>query len=236
MTTLNVKSLNVFYGDAQALWDISFEIPQNKMVTIIGSNGAGKTTLIKTISNLIAPKSGEIRIEGKVTTGIPAHKVVAMGVAHVPEGRQLFPMMTVYENLKIGAILPEAKRMRSETMEEVFEMFPVLGNRREQLANTLSGGEQQMLAIARGLMLKPKLILLDEPSLGLAPLLVGQIFEIIKKIKDSGITVLLVEQNVHRSLEMADQGYVLENGRITMQGTGNELLHDEHIKKAYLGL
>jgi len=233
---LSVKSLNVFYGDAQALWDVSFEIPANKMVTIIGSNGAGKTTLIKTISNLIVPKSGEIRIDGQVTTGLPAHRVVTLGVAHVPEGRQLFPMMTVYENLIVGAILPEAKRRRSETLQEVFELFPVLGKRRDQLANTLSGGEQQMLAIARGLMLRPKLILLDEPSLGLAPMLVSQIFEIIKEIKNRGITVLLVEQNVHRSLELADQGFVLENGRITMQGTGSELLDNDHIREAYLGL
>ena len=233
---LNVKSLNVFYGDAQALWDVSFEIPANKMVTIIGSNGAGKTTLIKTISNLIVPKSGEIRIDGQVTTGMPAHRVVTLGVAHVPEGRQLFPMMTVYENLIVGAILPEPKRRRSETLQEVFELFPVLGKRRDQLANTLSGGEQQMLAIARGLMLRPKLILLDEPSLGLAPMLVSQIFEIIKEIKNRGITVLLVEQNVHRSLELADQGFVLENGRITMQGTGSELLDNDHIREAYLGL
>ncbi|OGP97328.1 MAG: branched-chain amino acid ABC transporter ATP-binding protein [Deltaproteobacteria bacterium RBG_19FT_COMBO_46_9] len=233
---LSVKCLNVFYGDAQALWDVSFEVPEDKMVTIIGSNGAGKTTLIKTISNLLEPRSGEIQIDNQVTTGLPAHRVVELGVAHVPEGRQLFPMMTVYENLKIGAILPEAKRRRSETLQEVFELFPVLGERREQLANTLSGGEQQMLAIARGLMLRPKLILLDEPSSGLAPLLVSQIFEIIKEIKRRGITVLLVEQNVQRSLELADQGFVLENGRVTMQGTGSELLANDHIRKAYLGL
>ena len=233
---LSVKCLNVFYGDAQALWDVSFEVPEDKMVTIIGSNGAGKTTLIKTISNLLEPRSGEIQIDNQVTTGLPAHRVVELGVAHVPEGRQLFPMMTVYENLKIGAILPEAKRRRSETLQEVFELFPVLGERREQLANTLSGGEQQMLAIARGLMLRPKLILPDEPSSGLAPLLVSQIFEIIKEIKRRGITVLLVEQNVQRSLELADQGFVLENGRVTMQGTGSELLANDHIRKAYLGL
>src|SRR4030042_688605 len=233
---LSVKCLNVFYGDAQALWDVSFEVPENKMVTIIGSNGAGKTTLIKTISNLLEPRSGEIQIDNQVTTGLPAHRVVELGVAHVPEGRQLFPMMTVYENLKIGAILPEAKRRRSETLQEVFELFPVLGERREQLANTLSGGEQQMLAIAGGLMWRPKLILLDEPSSGLAPLLVSQIFEIIKEIKRRGITVLLVEQNVQRSLELADQGFVLENGRVTMQGTGSELLANDHIRKAYLGL
>lgn len=233
---LSVKRLNVFYGDAQALWDISFEVPEKKMVTVIGSNGAGKSTLLKTISNLLEPRSGEIQIDNQVTTGLQAHRVVEFGVAHVPEGRQLFPMMTVYENLKIGAILPEAKMRRSETLREVFEMFPILGKRQNQLANTLSGGEQQMLAIARGLMLRPRLILLDEPSLGLAPMLVSQIFEIIKEINSRGITVLLVEQNVQRSLELADEGFVLENGRITMQGKGRELLQNDHIRKAYLGL
>jgi branched-chain amino acid transport system ATP-binding protein len=161
---------------------------------------------------------------------------VELGVAHVPEGRQLFPMMTVYENLRIGAIPKEAKRRREETLQEVYGMFPRLSERKEQLANTLSGGEQQMLAIARGLMLRPKLILLDEPSLGLAPLLVSQIFDIIQEIKKKGITILLVEQNVQRSLELADIGFVLENGRITMQGPGRELLDNDHIKKAYLGL
>lgn len=233
---LNVKNLNVFYGDAQALWDVSFIVPERSMVAVIGSNGAGKTTTLKTISNLLEPRSGEVRIDNKVTTGLPAHHVVEMGVAHVPEGRQLFPMMTVYENLKMGSILPDAKPKRMETLHEVFEMFPILEERKNQLAQTLSGGEQQMLAIARGLMLRPKLILLDEPSLGLAPLLVSQIFEIIREINRRGITVLLVEQNVQRSLEMADEAFVLENGRITLRGKGQDLLADEHVKKAYLGL
>jgi len=206
------------------------------MVAVIGSNGAGKTTTLKTISNLLAPRSGEVRINDKVTTGLPAYQVVEMGVAHVPEGRQLFPMMTVYENLKMGSILAEAKRKRPETIHEVFEMFPVLKERKNQLAQTLSGGEQQMLAIARGLMLKPKLILLDEPSLGLAPMLVSQIFETTKEISRKGITVLLVEQNVQQSLEMADEAFVLENGRITLRGKGQDLLVDDHVKRAYLGL
>jgi branched-chain amino acid transport system ATP-binding protein len=233
---LNVKGLNVFYGDAQALWDVSFDLPEKKLVTMIGSNGAGKSTLLKAISNLLESRSGEIQIQRHVTTGLPAHRVVELGVAHVPEGRQLFPMMTVLENLKIGSIIPEAKERRAETVREVFDLFPILGKRQNQLANTLSGGEQQMLAIGRGLMLRPRLLLLDEPSLGLAPLLVAQIFEIIKEINSRGITVLLVEQNVQRSLEMADEGFILENGRITMHGTGNELLANEHIKTAYLGL
>jgi branched-chain amino acid transport system ATP-binding protein len=233
---LNVECLNVFYGDAQALWDVSFDVPEKKLITIIGSNGAGKSTLLKSISNLLKSRSGEIRIQGQITTGLAAHHVAELGVAHVPEGRQLFPMMTVLENLRIGSVLPEAKAKRGETLREVFDLFPILEEREGQLANTLSGGEQQMLAIGRGLMLKPRLLLLDEPSLGLAPLLVAQIFEIIKEINSRGITVLLVEQNVQRSLEMADEGFILENGRITMHGTGQELLVNEHIKTAYLGL
>jgi len=233
---LNVKNLNVFYGDAQALWDISFIVPERSMVAVIGSNGAGKTTILKTISNLLEARSGEVRIDNKVTTGLPAHYVVEMGVAHVPEARQLFPMMTVYENLKMGSILPDAKLKRMETLHEVFELFPILKERKNQLAQTLSGGEQQMLAIARGLMLRPKLILLDEPSLGLAPMLVSQIFETIREINGRGITVLLVEQNVQRSLEMADEAFVLENGRVTLKGKGKDLLTNEHVKKAYLGL
>jgi len=233
---LSVKCLDVFYGDAQALWDVTFAVPEKKLVTIIGSNGAGKSTLLKAISNLLASRSGEIRIQGHVTTGLAAHHVAELGVAHVPEGRQLFPLMTVAENLRIGSILPEAKAKREETLREVFDLFPVLGERQAQMANTLSGGEQQMLAIGRGLMLRPKLLLLDEPSLGLAPMLVSQIFEIIKEINSRGITILLVEQNVQRSLEMADKGFVLENGRITMNGSGRELLLNEHIKTAYLGL
>ena len=233
---LNVKCLNVFYGDAQALWDVSFDVPEKKLITMIGSNGAGKSTLLKSISNLLKSRSGEIRIQGQITTGLAAHHVAEMGVAHVPEGRQLFPMMTVGENLRIGSVLPDAKAKREETLREVFDLFPILEERKNQLANTLSGGEQQMLAIGRGLMLRPRLLLLDEPSLGLAPLLVAQIFEIIKEINSRGITVLLVEQNVQRSLEMADEGFILENGRITMHGTGQELLGNEHIKTAYLGL
>ncbi len=233
---LNVNHLNVFYGDAQALWDVSFIVAEKSLVAVIGSNGAGKSTTLKTISNLLEPRSGEVRIDNKVTTGLPAHRVVEMGVAHVPEGRQIFPMMTVSENLKMGSILAEAKMKRTETIREVFEMFPILGERKYQLAQTLSGGEQQMLAIARGLMLKPKLILLDEPSLGLAPMLVSQIFAITREINRKGSTVLLVEQNVQRSLEMADEAFVLENGRITLRGKGQDLLADDHVKRAYLGL
>jgi len=233
---LDVKNLNVFYGDAQALWDVSFSVPEERMVVVIGANGAGKSTILKTISNLIRPRSGEVRIANQIATGLPAHQVVELGVAHVPEGRQLFPYMTVSENLRMGAVLPDAKRKRMETRDEVFHLFPVLKERREQLAQTLSGGEQQMLAIARGLMLKPRLILLDEPSLGLAPLVLSHIFEIIKEINKRGITVLLVEQNVQRSLELADEGIVLENGRVALNGKGHDLLNNDHVRKAYLGL
>lgn len=233
---LNVNNLNVFYGDAQALWDVTFEVPDNSIVALVGSNGAGKSTTLRTISSLLQPRSGEVIIDGVSTTHLPAHRVVEIGVAHVPEGRQLFPMMTVYENLKLGSVLPSARAARNTTIEEVFEMFPRLEERRNQLAQTLSGGEQQMLAIGRGLMLRPKLLLLDEPSLGLAPLLVDHIFQIIQKIREREITVLLVEQNVQQSLEMADQGYVLENGRIVLQGKGSDLLADGHIKEAYLGI
>ncbi len=233
---LKVNNLSVFYGDAQALWDVSFNVPAGKIVALIGSNGAGKTTTLRTISNLLKPRSGEVRIDGKVTTGMAGYRVAEIGVAHVPEGRQLFPMMTVYENLKMGSVLSVAKTERAKTFQEVFEMFPVLSERRNQIAQTLSGGEQQMLAIGRGLMLRPKLILLDEPSMGLAPLIVGQIFEIIREINKRGITVLLVEQNVQQSLEMADEAYVLENGRITMSGNSQDLISDDHIRKAYLGI
>lgn len=233
---LNVDNLKVFYGDAQALWDVSFHVPAEKIVSLVGSNGAGKTTTLKTISNLIKPRSGEIRIDGNITTGLPGYRVAEKGVAHVPEGRQLFPLMTVYENLAIGSVISSARADREKTLKEMFDMFPVLYDRRNQLAETLSGGEQQMLAIARGLMLKPKLILLDEPSLGLAPLVVSQIFDIIKEVNRRGITVLLVEQNVQKALELADKGYVLENGRIVMSGKGLDLLCDDHIRKAYLGI
>lgn len=233
---LRVSNLNVFYGDAQALWDVSFHVPKGHIVALVGSNGAGKSTTLKAISNLIQPRSGEISIEGKATTGLPAYRIVEMGVAHVPEGRQLFPLMTVYENLRMGSILPEAKAKRGETLQEVFEIFPILEERKNQLAETLSGGEQQMLALARGLMLRPKLLLLDEPSLGLAPLLVSSIFKTIREINKRGITVLLVEQNVQQSLEMAERAYVLENGRIVLQGKGRDLLSNEHVRKAYLGI
>jgi len=233
---LNIKNLNVFYGDAQALWEVSFFVPEKQKVVIIGSNGAGKSTILKAVSNLIKPRSGEMSIDNRVTTGLQAHQVVELGVAHVPEGRQLFPYMTVLENLRMGAVLPGAKAKRTETLLEVFGLFAILGERKHQLAQTLSGGEQQILAIGRGLMLKPRLILLDEPSLGLAPLVVTHIFEIIKEINKRGITVLLVEQNVQRSLELADEGIVLENGRVALKGKGRDLLNNDHVRKAYLGL
>jgi len=233
---LEIKNINVFYGDAQALWDVTFTVFEKSFTVVIGANGAGKSTILRTISNLIKPRSGEIYVDKKPTTGLPPHNIVKIGIAHIPEGRQLFPFMTVLENLKIGAILPGPKENRNKTLQEVFELFPVLEERKNQLAQTLSGGEQQMLAIARGLMLRPRLILLDEPSLGLAPLIVNRIFEIIKEINQSGITVLLVEQNVQRSLELADEGIVLENGHVVLKGKGVDLLNNEHVKRAYLGI
>lgn len=233
---LTVTDLNVYYGDIRTLWDISFHVPVGKIVALVGSNGAGKTTALRALSNLIKVRSGKIVIDGQNTTALPGYRIAEMGVAHVPEGRQLFPLMTVYENLRIGSITPAAKSKREETLEEVFELFPILRDRRNQIAQTLSGGQQQMLAIGRGLMMRPKLILLDEPSLGLSPLVVSQIFETIQTINQKGITVLLVEQNVQRTLEMADYAYILENGRVAIEGKGGELVCDEHVRKAYLGI
>ncbi len=233
---LSVKCLNVFYGDAQALWDVSFEVPEKKLVTIIGSNGAGKSTLLKAISNLLVSRSGEIQIQGHVTTGLAAHHVAELGVAHVPEGRQLFPLMTVMENLRIGSVLPEAKAKREETLREVFDLFPVLGERQSQMANTLSGGEQQMLAIGRGLMSIPKCIMFDEPSLGIAPNLVEQILAVVQQIAHEGITVILVEQEVKKALKISARGYVIESGRLVMRGKSQELLADPDFQRAYLGL
>ena len=233
---LHVNNLNVCYGDAQALWDVTFHVPKGEIVALVGANGAGKTTTLRAISNLLKPRSGDIRIDGVLSSGLPGFQVAAKGVAHVPEARQLFPLMTVQENLMMGSVLREAKAKRAETLGEVFEIFPKLHERRKQLAETLSGGEQQMLAIGRGLMLRPKILLLDEPSLGLAPKIVDKIYEVIKDVNQKGISILLVEQNIQRALELAQKAYVLENGRVAMSGNGRELLQDDHIRKAYLGI
>ena len=232
---LEVEKIDVFYGDAQALWDISFNVNNAEIVTLVGSNGSGKSTSLKAISGLVPPSSGQIRLEGTRIDHVPAHRIVEMGIAQIPEGRRLWPGLSVLENLELGAYTKGARAVREETMAYVFKLFPRLHERRMQLAGTLSGGEQQMLAIGRGLLSKPKLLILDEPSLGLAPFLVDEVFETIQKINREGTTILLVEQNVNYGLAISNRGYVLETGRIVLSGTGKELLDDEHVKTAYLG-
>jgi branched-chain amino acid transport system ATP-binding protein len=233
---LKVEHIDVFYGDLQVLWDVSFEVNKGEIVVLLGANGAGKSTTLKTISSLLTPEKGTISFEGTRLDQAPAHRIIEFGVAHVPEGRRLFPEMTVEENLITGALKSEAKIKRKDTIKWVYELFPRLLERRKQNAGTLSGGEQQMLAVGRGLMSLPKLLMFDEPSLGLAPILVSEIFSIVKNIRAEGVTVLLVEQNVKHTLTMCDRAYILENGRITMTGTSKELLNNDHIKQAYLGL
>lgn len=233
---LEIKNIDVFYGDVQVIWDISFNVKQGEIVALIGANGAGKSTTLKTISGILRPRNG-----GILFNDIPIHKVepyrlIELGIAHVPEARRLFVEMSVEENLDMGSLKGEAKKEREITKQLVFELFPRLLERRRQLAGTLSGGEQQMLAIGRGLMSKPKLQMFDEPSLGLSPILVKDIFNVIKKIKEEGTTVLIVEQNVKQTLAIADRAYVLENGKIALQGTGAELLNNEHVRTAYLGV
>ena len=233
---LEVKNLDVFYGDVQVLWDVNFEVKQGEIVAMIGANGSGKSTTLATISSLLKPKRGSVTFEGQPLHTRAAHEIISLGIAHVPEARRLFPDMTVEENLLLGALTPEAKKTRPEMLEKVYTLFPRMRERARQAAGTLSGGEQQMAAIGRGLMSKPRLLMLDEPSLGLSPLLVGDIFRVVEEVHKQGVTVLLVEQNVFKTLTIADRAYVLENGQIVHTGTGQELLNDEHVKKAYLGL
>ena len=233
---LKVEHIDVFYGDLQVLWDVSFEVHAGEIVVLLGANGAGKSTTLKTISSLLRPQKGSISFEGSRLDGVPAHQIIEFGIAHVPEGRRLFPEMTVEENLITGALKSEAKVKRNDTMESVYDLFPRLRERRKQNAGTLSGGEQQMLAVGRGLMSLPKLLMFDEPSLGLAPILVSEIFHMVENVRKQGVTVMLVEQNVKNTLAMCDRAYILENGRITMTGTSKELLNNDHIKQAYLGL
>lgn len=233
---LKVEKINAAYGDVQVLWDISFDVREKEIVVIVGSNGAGKTTTLKVLSGLINPKSGKVIFLGKDITKTPPHERVSDGLALIPEGRMLFTRLTVEENLKLGAITPEAKKVRNETLKWVYELFPILKERKGQIAGTLSGGEQQMLAIARGLMSRPKLLMLDEPSFGLAPKIVTQMFELIKEINKQGVTILLVEQNVWHALEIANRGYVMETGKIVLKGTGKELLDNDQVRKAYLGI
>jgi branched-chain amino acid transport system ATP-binding protein len=233
---LDVKKINTFYGKVQVLWDVSLKVIKKEIVAFIGANGAGKTTLINTISGLLRPASGTIKFLGKNIEGLAPHSIVELGICHIPEGRRLFPDMSVRENLEMGAYLRRAWRQKEETLEHVYELFPVLQERGGQLARTLSGGEQQMLAMGRGLMSRPKLCIIDEPSNGLAPLMVKEIFDIIQGLRDQGIAILLIEQNVRQTLEVADRAYVLENGRVILSGEGKKLLKQELIKKAYLGL
>ncbi|RLG63582.1 ABC transporter ATP-binding protein [archaeon] len=236
MALLEVRNINVYYGDMQALWDVSFDVDEGELVALVGSNGAGKTTTLRAISGILRPRSGTIKFKGIDLTEMKPHEIVESGVAHIPEGRQLFPKLTVLENLKAAAYTKRARERFNESLDFVFRLFPILRERSSQLAGTLSGGERQMLAIARGLMLNPELLMLDEPSLGLAPKLVQEIFKTVKELKDEGLTILLVEQNVHQALALADRGYVLETGRIVLHGTGKELLENPRIKTAYLGM
>ncbi len=233
---LDIKTIDVFYGDVQVIWDVSFGVQQGEIVALIGANGAGKSTILKTISGILRPRKGEISFESKRLHQMEAYRLIELGIVHVPEARRLFVEMTVEENLDMGSLRGEAKAQREKTKEMVFALLPRLRERSRQLAGTLSGGEQQMLAIARGLMGKPRLQMFDEPSLGLAPILVMDIFNTIKKINKEGTTILIVEQNVKQTLLIADNAYVLENGRIVLQGTGQTLLSNEHVKTAYLGV
>jgi branched-chain amino acid transport system ATP-binding protein len=233
---LRVDKLEVAYGKVQALWGVSFEIRAGEIVALIGANGAGKTTTLKTVSGLLRPTAGTIMLgEQRIDRHTP-DEVVALGVAHVPEGRKLFPQMSVRDNLLLGGYSPAARGARPQRLEEAFEVFPNLRGRQEQLAGTLSGGEQQMVAIGRGLMAGPKILMLDEPSLGLAPIMVHEVFRVIREINGRGVTVLLVEQNTEIALELAHRGYVLESGRVVLEGTGKELLANTRVREAYLGL
>jgi branched-chain amino acid transport system ATP-binding protein len=234
---LTVNQLDVFYGDVQALRGVSLEVGEREVVALVGANGAGKTTTLKTISGLLKPLTGEVVFDGKQIGRAPPHQIVSAGLVQVPEGRKVFPRMTVLENLELGALVPHAKARRRQTLEMVMEMFPRLQERRSQLAGTMSGGEQQMLAIGRALMALPRLLMLDEPSLGLAPLIVEQILRAVETVnREQGLPILIVEQNVSHALRMSGRGYVLENGEVVLEGTGQELLANPEMKKAYLGM
>jgi branched-chain amino acid transport system ATP-binding protein len=233
---LRVERLSFAYGDLRVLWDVDLEVRGGEVVSVLGGNGAGKSTLLRNVSRLLRPGAGKVEFEGADLRRLRPHQVVGMGIVHVPEGRRIFPELTVLENLRMGSYLPAARRDRARNLERAFALFPRLAERRRQLGGTLSGGEQQMLAIARGLMANPRLLLLDEPSLGLSPLLTRNIFEVIGTINRQGTTVLLVEQNVYQSLHVSTRAYVLETGRVVLTGTGAELLANAHVKKAYLGI
>jgi len=233
---LRLEHVDAGYGDIQVLWDVSFHVDENEFVVLVGANGAGKSTIMKAISSLIQPTQGEIWFEDQRLDQVAPYRISNLGIAHVPEGRQLFPEMTVLENLIIGSLPATAKARRQESLEWVLELFPRLRERRKQMAGTMSGGEQQMCAIARGLMLRPKLMLFDEPSLGLSPLLTQEIFHLVRTIHKEGVTILMVEQNVKQTLAICDRAYVLENGRVIMEGKGREMLENEQVKQAFLGI
>jgi branched-chain amino acid transport system ATP-binding protein len=233
---LEVCNVDTRYGKVQALWDVCLEVNQAEIVALVGSNGAGKTTLVNTISGLKRPASGSVLFQGERIDLLPSHAIVGLGISHVPQGGRIFPDMNVRENLEMGSYPIHAWKKKAETIEQVYQLFPRLQERQNQLARTLSGGEHQMLAIGRALMSKPKLCIFDEPSYGLAPLLVKEMFRIIQNLREQGITILLIEQNVRHTLEIADRAYVLENGRISLQGDCQELLQSDHVRKAYLGL
>ena len=235
MAMLEIKDIEVYYGMIQAIKGISFEVNEGEVIALIGANGAGKTTTLHTITGLLSPKKGSVIFEGKDIKKVPAHKIVSLGIAHVPEGRRVFAELTVYENLKMGAYTRKDKDEIENTLEMVYKRFPRLEERKNQLAGTLSGGEQQMLAMGRALMSHPKIIVMDEPSMGLSPILVNEIFDIIQEVSKGGTTVLLVEQNAKKALSIADRAYVLETGRIVLEGDAKVLMNDDSIKKAYLG-
>ena len=235
MAMLEVNDLEVYYGVIQAIKGISFHVDKGEVVALIGANGAGKTTTLHTVTGLLSPKSGQVLFEEREITKVPAHKIVSMGMAHVPEGRRVFAELSVYENLKMGAYTRNDKSEIEESLKNVYKRFPRLEERKNQMAGTLSGGEQQMLAMGRALMSRPKIILMDEPSMGLSPIMVNEIFDIIRSVSESGTTVLLVEQNAKKALSIADRAYVLETGKIVLAGNAKDLLEDDSIKKAYLG-
>ncbi|TWV33272.1 ABC transporter ATP-binding protein [Streptomyces misionensis] len=232
---LQVEDLRVAYGKIEAVKGISFSVEAGQVVTLIGTNGAGKTTTLRTLSGLLKPVGGQILFDGKPLTGVPAHKIVALGLAHSPEGRHIFPRLSIAENLQLGAFLRKDKEGIEQDIQRAYDLFPILGERRKQAAGTLSGGEQQMLAMGRALMSRPKLLMLDEPSMGLSPIMMQKIMATIAELKSQGTTILLVEQNAQAALSLADQGHVMEVGSIVLSGSGQELLHDESVRKAYLG-
>jgi branched-chain amino acid transport system ATP-binding protein len=233
---LEINGIDVFYGDAQALWEVSLQVKEKEIVTLLGGNGAGKSTTLRAVSGLLKPRRGSISLAGVRLDRINPHQIILQGLSHVPEGRRLFANMTVMDNLLAGAYTPAAWKNREAAVQGMVEIFPILKERRNQLAGTLSGGEQQMCAIARAMVSQPRVLLLDEPSLGLAPVIVERIFEVVQKINGNGVTVLLVEQNAHIALQIAHRGYVIETGRMVLEGVSSELLQNDYVKKAYLGI